>query len=171
MIAMPSFQTDFKCDPLSPYHGFRSWVDFFTRPFKPGVRPVACPEDDTIMVNTCESAPFCSAQNAKTRDIFWIKAQPYSIDHNLACDSLAEQFDDATVYQAYLSSIGYHRWHSQVTGTVAKAFACPGKYYAESAGEGFDPAGPDVSQAYFAGITRAVIFIEADNPAIGQSAP
>ena len=62
----------------------------------------------------------------------------------------------------------YHRWHSPVTGIIRKMEMVPGTYYAEAASEGFDPAGPNDSQGYIAHVaTRALIFIEADNPAIG----
>ena len=42
-----------------------------------------------------------------------------------------------------------------------------GTYCAEAASEGFDPVGPNDSQGYIAHVaTRALIFIEADEPAI-----
>jgi phosphatidylserine decarboxylase len=44
----------------------------------------------------------------------------------------------------------------------------PPSYYAEALSEGYDPAGPNDSQAYITEVaTRALIFIEADNPDIG----
>jgi phosphatidylserine decarboxylase len=43
-----------------------------------------------------------------------------------------------------------------------------GSYYAEALPMGFDPAGPNESQAYITEVaTRALVFIEADNPDIG----
>lgn len=43
-----------------------------------------------------------------------------------------------------------------------------GTYYSETPAEGYDPAGPNDSQAYITEVaTRAMIFIEADNPDIG----
>ena len=43
-----------------------------------------------------------------------------------------------------------------------------GAYYAEAASEEFDPLGPNNSQGYIAHVnTRALIFIEADEAAIG----
>jgi phosphatidylserine decarboxylase len=86
----------------------------------------------------------------------------------LADDSLAPQFVGGTVYQAFLSALSYHRWHSPVSGRVVKAYVRPGTYYSETLAEGFDPAGPNDSQGYITAVaTRAMIFIEADNPAIG----
>jgi phosphatidylserine decarboxylase len=164
---MPNFHNEYQCDPHQPHHGFRSWDDFFTREFRPGVRPVAGPADDAVIVNACESAPYRLARQVKRHDKFWIKSQPYSIAHMLANDSLAPLFIGGTVYQAYLSPLSYHRWHSPVSGTVRKAYVRDGTYYSEAPSEGFDPAGPNDSQGYITAVaTRAFIFIEADNPDI-----
>ena len=79
-----------------------------------------------------------------------------------------EQFIRGTVYQAFLSAENYHRWHSPVSGAVKMIHQVEGSYYAEAASEGFDPAGPNNSQGYIAHVaTRVLIFIEADEPAIG----
>lgn len=166
--AMPTFVEDFMCDPTAPYHGFSSWDDFFTRQFREGRRPVASPDDDAVIANACESAPYRLAQGVKLKDRFWIKAQPYSLQHMLAMDPLAEQFAGGTVYQAFLSALSYHRWHSPVSGRIVKTRLIDGSYFAEALAEGFDPAGPDYSQGYIAQVaSRALIFIEADNPDIG----
>lgn len=61
--AMPDFEKEFKCDPTKPYHGFTSWDDFFTREFREGQRPIASPDNDAIVVNACESAPYRLARN------------------------------------------------------------------------------------------------------------
>jgi phosphatidylserine decarboxylase len=166
--AMPNFVEEFKCDPSQPHYGFRSWDDFFTREFRSGVRPVASPDNDAVIANVCESAPYRIARHVKRRDRFWIKSQPYSIEHMLANDSLAPLFVGGTIYQAYLSPLSYHRWHSPVNGTVIKAYVKDGTYYSEAPSEGFDPAGPNDSQGYLTEVaTRALIFIEADSPEIG----
>jgi len=131
------------------------------------VGPVASPADDAVIVNACESAPYRLARQVKRHDKFWIKSQPYSIAHMLANDSLAPLFIGGTVYQAYLSPLSYHRWHSPVSGTVRKAYVRDGTYYSEAPSEGFDPGGPNDSQGYITAVaTRAFIFIEADNPDI-----
>lgn len=166
--AMPDFKREFICDPTQPHWGFRSWDDFFTRKFRAGARPVAYPGDEAVIVNVCESAPYRIERRVNYRDRFWIKSQPYSIVHMLADDSMAPLFAGGTVYQAYLSPLSYHRWHSPVSGTVTKAYVKDGTYFAEAASHGFDPAGPNDSQAYITELaTRAVIFIEADNTDIG----
>jgi len=169
--AMPTFVEDFVCDTNLPHYGFTSWDDFFTRTFREGRRPVALPDDDAIVANACESAPYRVARDVRLRDTFWIKAQPYSLAHMLANDPLAAQFEGATVYQAFLSALSYHRWHSPVSGTIVKTRLIDGSYYAEALSEGYDPAGPNDSQAYITQVAaRALIFIEADNPDIGLMA-
>lgn len=158
---------EFQTNPDVPYLGFKSWNDFFIRQFKPGQRPVAAPDDDKAIVSACESQPFSIQTGVKEYDTFWIKSQPYSLRQMLN-GNFVDQFVGGTVYQAFLSAKNYHRWHSPVSGTITKIENVPGTYYAEAATEAFDPAGPNNSQGYIAHVaTRGLIFIQADNPAIG----
>ncbi|MCA8994517.1 MAG: phosphatidylserine decarboxylase family protein [Planctomycetaceae bacterium] len=166
------FEYFFNCDPSDPYYGFKSWDDFFTRTFRDEVRPVA--EGDDIVANACESAPLQVATNVSETAEFWLKGQPYSLQDMMNFDPLAEQFAGGTIYQAFLSALSYHRWNSPVTGTVKKAFVVNGSYYLENRYQGFinpdggDPSAPNDSQPFLTAVaTRAVIFIEADNPKIG----
>lgn len=145
MAAMPNFTEDFISDPSLPHHGFQSWDDFFTRQFRPGRRPVAAPEDPSVIVNACESAPYRLAKDVKLRDRFWVKAQPYSLMHILDDTDMAEQFAGGTIYQAFLSALSYHRWHSPVSGTIVRTEVLDGSYYASALSEGFDPASPNES--------------------------
>jgi phosphatidylserine decarboxylase len=166
--AMPHFDEDFICDPSKEHHGFTSWDNFFTRQFREGRRPVAAPGDDRVIANACESAPYRIAHHVKRHDRFWIKAQPYSLEHMMQHDDYVAMFEGGTIYQAFLSALSYHRWHSPVSGTIIKTCKLDGTYYAEALAEGYDPAGPNESQGYITQLaSRALIFIEADNPAIG----
>ena len=168
MAAMPGFQETFVCDPSLPHWGFRSWDDFFTRRLKKDARPVACPDDDSVICNACESAPYSLQHNVRGRNRFWIKSQPYSMLFLLANDPLAAQFIGGTVYQAFLSALSYHRFHSPVNGTIVKAYVQPGSYYSTTQSEGFSDMGTVTSQGYLSQVaTRGLVFIEADNPYIG----
>ena len=166
------FEHFFKCDPEDKYYGFKSWDDFFTRKFWNEVRPIA-PGDDVI-ANACESAPLQVKNNVSETSEFWLKGQPYSLQNMMNFDPLAKQFNGGTVYQAFLSALSYHRWNSPVSGKVKKAFVVNGSYYLENRYMGFinpdgaDPSAPNDSQPFLTAVaTRAVIFIEADNPKIG----
>ena len=167
-VAMPDFVENFICDSALPYYGFTSWDNFFTRQFREGKRPIASPDDDAVIANACESAPYRIATDVKNRDQFWIKAQPYSMEYMMDGDPLAEQFVGGTVYQAFLSAFAYHRWHSPVSGKIVKTTVVDGTYYAETIAEGFDPSGPNDSQGFITEVaTRGLVFIQADNPDIG----
>lgn len=138
---------------------------------------MASPDDDSVIANACESKVYNVARDAKLRDKFWIKGQPYSVSDMLAHDPLAAQFDGATIYQAFLSALSYHRWHAPVSGKVVRAFVQDGTYFSEPLVETadaqveIDTRGISTAQGYLTALaTRAVIFIEADNPAIGLMA-
>jgi phosphatidylserine decarboxylase len=168
------FEALFNCKHEPPYYGFTSWDDFFTRTFRAGVRPVAHPDDRDVITNACESAPLDLCQGAALSAPFWLKQQPYSLENMLNWDELAPAFAGGTVYQAFLSALSYHRWHSPVAGTIKKAYVVNGSYYLENLHQGFlnpdnpDPSAPNDSQKFLTAVaTRAIVFIEADNPTIG----
>lgn len=93
----------------------------------------------------------------------------------LANDELASEFVGGTVYQAFLSALAYHRWHSPISGTVVKTYIVPGAYYSINNSQDFsnldeNPDSPPVSysEPYLAEVaTRGLVFIQADNPEIG----
>lgn len=168
-----SFQQVFRCHPKEQYYGFQSWDDFFTREFVEGVRPVSAPDDENVIVNACESAPYALVASVSESARFWLKEQTYSLENMLNWDEFTPRFVGGTVYQAFLSALSYHRWHSPVTGTIVKAYVVNGSYYLENLYQSFlnddpDTSAPNNSQGFLTAVaTRALIFIQADNPAIG----
>jgi phosphatidylserine decarboxylase len=171
--ARTDFINTFQCNPAEKYYGFKSWDDFFTREFREGIRPIDEPKNDDVITNACESAPFriATGDRVRLRNKFWIKGQPYSLQHMLGGDPRAEQFEGGTVYQAFLSAKSYHRWKSPLSGTIVKTQIIDGTYYSETPTEGYDEAGPNNSQGYISEVaTRGLIFIQADNPKIGLMA-
>ncbi|KAI9923737.1 hypothetical protein AWENTII_011884 [Aspergillus wentii] len=165
-----SFTELFVCDPSQSHFGFTCWDEFFTRRFREDVRPVASPGSDDVIVNACESETYQIADKVALRDRFWVKHQPYSLVDLLAHDPLTDHFVGGTIYQAYLSTVSYHRWHSPVSGTVVRATIVPGTYYAKAPYEGYGDGHSALvsSQAYLCEVaTRGLLFIQADNPDIG----
>lgn len=175
-----NFEDMYVCDPQAKHYGYKSWDDFFTRKLKDAARPVASPQDDAVIANACESRTYNVEPGAKLRDRFFAKGQPYSLLDMLGHDALARQFDGGTVYQAFLSALSYHRWHTPVSGRIRRAFVRDGTYFSEPLFENMaDPTGTHEidtrgivpAQGYLSSLaTRAIIFIEADNPAIGLMA-
>ncbi len=163
--------TLYQHDPDDEHWGFGSWNDFFTRRFLDGKRPVDSPDDDTVIVSACESTPFALKSDVKLRDTFWLKGQPYSLQDMLDNDESVDEFVGGTVYQAFLSATNYHRWHSPVAGTVVRSHVVDGTYYSEADTMGSDATESTHSQGYLAHVaTRAIVFIQADNPVIGLMA-
>lgn len=158
-------------------YGWTSWDDFFTRKFNSEIRRIASPGDDTVIVHACESAPFqYPISNVLASGQFWAKEQEYSLE-NMLDNHYVSTFEGGTVYQAFLSALSYHCWHSPVDGTVVDCYNIDGTYYSENKSQGFDPNNPEQkpdpvapnnSQAYIASVAaRALIFIEATNKDIG----
>ena len=182
-----TFNEMFHSNPSAPNHGYKTWDNFFTRLFRPGIRPIASPDDDSVIINSCESQPFRVQHNVQARDKFWVKEQPYSVMDMLGShngkdqDHLARQFVGGTIYQAFLNALSYHRWHAPVSGRIVKTYVLNGTYFSEPTWNGvsgdapnhthIDPTGVVASEAYLSAMaTRAIILIEADNPAIGTMA-
>ncbi|EIW76942.1 hypothetical protein CONPUDRAFT_168662 [Coniophora puteana RWD-64-598 SS2] len=169
-----SFEELFVCDKTKPAWGFKSWDHFFTREFLPHVRtiPDDVAADASAIVAACESQLYFQGGDLKATDRFWLKGQIYSLADMLrTADGEArfvERFLGGTVVQGFLSPMDYHRWHAPVDGTVVAAYNVPGTYYAA-----FPPTSEGTSlldnQGFLTAFaTRALVFIEADNPTIGM---
>jgi phosphatidylserine decarboxylase len=134
------------------YHAYMP-ADFFTRQLKDSARPVASPDDDNVVANCCESKVYNHVHDVKLRDKFFAKGQPYSVLDMLGHDPLSKHFAGGTIYQAFLSALSYHRWHSPVSGVVKRAFVVEGTYFSEPLFSGLgDPSVQDINP---------------ENPAIG----
>lgn len=177
-----TFTRIFDCPhPTGPStYAFQNWDQFFTRTFNPGMRPVASPGDDSIIVNACESAPLqYPVSNVQLSDNFQGKNKNYSLIDMKNQNPLAKNFVGGIVYQAFLSCLSYHRWHAPISGTIVETDLVAGTYYSQNLYQTFighwpdpeniaDLAGPTWSQPYIASVAAGgLICIEADNPAIG----
>ena len=175
-----TFTQLYKCpkpDDTATY-GFTSWDRFFTREFNDNIRRI--PDDatsDSVIIHACESAPLqYPVSKVQRSDNFQGKNQCYSLIDMMNQNKLAERFVGGTVYQAFLSCLSYHRWHAPVSGKIVETEVVAGTYYSQNLYQTFfghwpdkpDPAGPTWSQPYIASVAaRGLIFIQADNPAIG----
>ena len=170
-------------NPDDVHYGFRSWDQFFTRKFLPGIRQIDHPQDSHVVVSAAESIPFNIQENVQLHDSFWAKDQHYSLSHLLGDPDMAAQFVGGTVYQALLSADCYHNWHAPVSGHYLQApTIIGGTYYSEPLllGGGLSSdlpeqnpvPSPDAaavkSQTYMACMAkRGVAFIQPDDPTLG----
>jgi phosphatidylserine decarboxylase len=104
---------------------YASFNEFFTRPLKPGARPLAaadfiCPVDGAI-----------SQFGAIERDrIFQAKGHSYSTTALVGGDAvLAAQFQDGSFATLYLSPRDYHRIHMPCDGRLLRMIHVPGDLF------------------------------------------
>ncbi len=104
---------------------YSTFNEFFTRPLKPGVRPLAradfiCPVDGAI-----------SQFGAIERDqIFQAKGHQYSTTALVGGDAaLARQFEDGSFATIYLSPRDYHRIHMPCDGRLVRMIYVPGALF------------------------------------------
>jgi len=174
-----TFDEVFICNSKAPFYGYTSYEDFFVRRFRSvGIdRPVVGGVHDMRLIGApCEAALYNVQYNVQKSDDLFIKDEAYSLVHLLNNDPLMEQFVGGFVIQGFLSTTGYHRWHTPVTGVINKIVDVPGTYFAQAPSTIGDPI-PDNdtdlppylnSLTYFSNTaTRQLIFIDSENPDIG----
>lgn len=156
--------------------GYPNWDSYFTREFNDGVRPIPALSDDTVL-NACESAPLQFIQNVARSANFQAKGQAYSLTDIFGPSGQhwVDVFEGGSIYQAFLSALSYHRWHTPVTGRLVHKDVVDGSYYWENAYEGYlatppdkpDSSAPNLSQPFLSACAaRGVMVFET--PAFGH---
>ena len=108
-------------DPAS----YKSFNEFFTRPLKPGARPLAqtdyiCPVDGAIS----------QFGRIEKDQIFQAKGHSYSTTALVGGDAkLASEFEGGHFACLYLSPKDYHRIHMPVSGTLRQMIYVPGDLF------------------------------------------
>ncbi|MGV3710224.1 MAG: archaetidylserine decarboxylase [Gemmatimonas sp.] len=104
---------------------YPSFNEFFTRPLKAGIRPIAttdlvCPVDGAIS----QCGPLDGDQ------VFQAKGHTYSTTQLVGDDtSLASQFTGGSFATIYLSPRDYHRIHMPCDGHLTRMIYVPGKLF------------------------------------------
>ena len=112
---------------LSSASDYASFNEFFTRPLKPGLRPVC--RDEHALVHPVDGAISQYGQ-IRERQILQAKGHDYSTTAILGGDqALAEQFDGGEFMTIYLAPKDYHRIHMPVTGTLTDMIFVPGELF------------------------------------------
>jgi phosphatidylserine decarboxylase len=159
---------DYVLDRKKPHWGFKSYNDFFHREIKKEARPVSDPHDQKVIVSANDGNLVSIARNVKRLDRFWIKGEPFSLDDMLNRSKYVDRFVGGDVFQTFLNGGNYHRWHSPIQGTVRSATIVNGLLFSDAETAGWDPNGV-LSEGYYACVnTRALVFVESDDPMIGM---
>lgn len=157
-------------DRNDPHWGFQSFNDFFHRQIKPQCRPIAAPDDPTIVVSANDGVIYRLARKIQRLDRFWIKSQPYSLINMLDNSPFADGLVGGDVVQSFLSGNDYHRWRAPIAGEVKEVRVVPGLMFSQLRSLGLHPNDPAMlPQAYDSCVnTRGLIFIESGEASLGM---
>ncbi|KAF8339845.1 phosphatidylserine decarboxylase-domain-containing protein [Cantharellus anzutake] len=126
-IAFHNLNVDEIRDPID---SFKNFNDFFYRKLKEDARPVASPNDPTVLVSgaDCRMMAFESVGEATK---LWIKGRDFTI-----AKLLGPQYADEVLKYAggslcifRLAPQDYHRFHSPVDGVIGPMTYISGEYY------------------------------------------
>ncbi|MFA5983362.1 MAG: archaetidylserine decarboxylase [Methylococcaceae bacterium] len=106
---------------------YKNFNEFFTRPLKPGIRPI-CPAANAI---ACPADGAVSQAGSITAgSIFQAKGKNFSAIDLLGGDSVrAAPFMNGLFATIYLSPKDYHRLHMPLTGTLIEMLHIPGRLF------------------------------------------
>jgi len=105
---------------------YPSFNDFFTRPLKPGIRPID--EEPGSIVSPVDGT--ISQMGALTSQwLIQAKGRDYSAAALLGDPELASRFEDGEFTTLYLSPRDYHRIHMPVTGSLRRMIHIPGRLF------------------------------------------
>jgi phosphatidylserine decarboxylase len=124
-LAMRAFAARYgiDLDECGELEGFRTFGEFFARPLKPGLRPIA--EGAEIAVSPVDGV-VSERGLAERGRLIQAKGIDYGIGALLADEPIAERFSGGAWATIYLSPRDYHRIHFPLGGTVTGWRYVPG---------------------------------------------
>ncbi|MFL6605915.1 MAG: archaetidylserine decarboxylase [Steroidobacteraceae bacterium] len=121
----PDLSDALQPDPLA----FASFNEFFTRPLRPGARPID--PNDSILVSPVDGA-ISQIGHLDGSQIMQAKGHSYSLEALLDFGGSAEwasRFTDGCFATLYLAPFNYHRIHMPLNGTLRAAWYVPGQLF------------------------------------------
>lgn len=106
---------------------YESFNEFFTRPLKPGIRPIV--EDPNLL---CQPVDGTISQLGKIEgdDVFQAKGHTFSLTALLGGKpELAEPFVNGSFATIYLAPKDYHRIHMPIDGKLVDSLHVPGELF------------------------------------------
>ncbi|WXC60739.1 hypothetical protein SNK03_006622 [Fusarium graminearum] len=97
-----------------PHGWFRTFNEFFAHKLKPGMRPIADPDDNHVIVYPADctfdrSIPKDSIINIESDSIVMIKGLEWTISSLLQGSKCAKEFHGGVWMHAFLNTFNYHR--------------------------------------------------------------
>lgn len=113
---------------LEPRGGWKTFNELFARHFKPGWRPVAAVNDDTVITSDADST-FAGQWENRADSHVTIKGLHWKISELLKDSPYADCFTGGQWTHSFLNTTDYHRQHAPVGGTVLEARMIQGACY------------------------------------------
>ncbi|MEI7895234.1 MAG: archaetidylserine decarboxylase [Myxococcales bacterium] len=105
---------------------WESFDAFFTRPLRPGARPIVSPPN--VLVSPADGRLDALEHIDSTLSLS-IKGNTYSVGELLDHQDEARRFEGGAAAVVYLSPRDYHRVHAPVSGTLHTIRSLPGDYF------------------------------------------
>ena len=122
----------------TPVGGWKHFNEFFSRHINPTLRPIATPDDPTVIVCPADCKYGGQWQiNDDSADVttFDVKGVPWTIsqllDDEVSGTYFGALFSGGLFTHSFLGPANYHRQHAPVSGRVIEAKVIPGLCYVE----------------------------------------
>lgn len=135
-----SFRTDpvFNWDEyMQAPSGYLTFNQFFARHAKPGMRPIAGLNDNSLLVSPADSTFVGWWQINEKSEIHVeenklnVKGIQWSIHQLMEGSAYADRFQGGIFTHSFLNTFDYHRWHTPVQGIVLEARVIQGQAYVD----------------------------------------
>ncbi len=124
---------------MAPPSGYLTFNEFFARHTKPGMRPIAGLNDNSVIVSQADCTMVgwwqisqksnINLQKKNKDKIIQSKIFTYSIEELLKDSIYADRFKGGVFMHSFLNSTDYHRWNSPVQGKVLESKVIQGQAY------------------------------------------
>lgn len=108
--------------------GWQTFNQFFARELRPGLRPIASPGDDAVIVAPAD-AIFMGAHPIDARSTITVKGAEWRIADLLDGSPYAAAFANGIYAHTFLRITDYHRFHAPVGGVIREVRHVHGRVY------------------------------------------
>lgn len=139
---------------LYPIARYKNFTEFFTRPLKPGMRPVNLDADALVSPVDGTLGEYGSITQ---QTLIQAKGHSYSLRDLLGDAERAASYEGGTFITIYLAPNNYHRIHSMADGEIADFSYFPGDLWTVS------PLGVQYHPNLFARNERTISYLQTSN--------
>jgi phosphatidylserine decarboxylase len=108
--------------------GWKTFNQLFARRVKPGMRPIAALDDDTVIVSAADST-FVGWWQISEESKITVKNLQWSVLELLEGSPYRDRFKGGIFMHSFLNTTDYHRLHVPVGGTVLESRVIHGQVY------------------------------------------